>query len=284
MGREKYCREHLLLLDKPLLISVTKRVDAPAWHPLWWSRGLSTSHLLAFWESWPVFKESTSCWALSRHSWCQAFPVCFTVGSLFSEPLPDHAFFLLLWDSAIRSVQNWWLWQLIPIFLSPLAPATVLPFGWLGDPMSMTHSQPWPACHFLDSPLPADVFLSQLQAPTASPGLCRLELFHLWRHLLQTWLSSVVVPPVSLLPRLCAACWGLVGTPACRHLVLCLFPLTSNPPAPSFLSAGHSLATFTGSCPPWPLILPPSLSGKIPIQKQNFYLTLLETIAEAPSG
>ena len=149
-----------------MLQSVPHHLTRLCWLP--WPDGASTSHLgLA---SWRVCGETTSWWALWRSTGCQAFPVCFTVAPLFSEPRPGHAFLLLLWEPCPQVCSE----------MTTPTPGSCFPFS-SGSCWRLTFPVTWGSdvrgpftalsgCCFQDSSLPADLYLSQPQAPTSPLG------------------------------------------------------------------------------------------------------------------
>ena len=123
---------------------------------------------------------------------------------------------------ALRSAQKWQLRPPGPVFLFPPAPADVLPFPWLGDPMSVARSQPWVAVasRTLLFPLTfSSLSLRHPHLPWALPPGAAPSLKALSSDLTSRHTCSYLFAPLS--PH---SCQDIVGTPVCCHLILCLSP------------------------------------------------------------
>ena len=193
-----------------MLQSVPHHLTRLCW--LLWPDGASTSRLgLA---GWRVCGETTSWWALWGSTGCQAFPVCFTVAPLFSELRPGQRSSCCSESPALRSAQKW--------RLQPLGPADILPFRWLGDPMSVAHSQPWMsvASRTLLFPLTfSSLSLRHPHLPWALPPGAAPSLKALSSDLTSRHTCSCLFAPLS--PH---SCQDILGSPVCCHLILCLSP------------------------------------------------------------
>ena len=247
-------------------------------HLCWllWPDGASTSRL-GFLAGWRVCRETTSWWALWRSSGCQAFPVCFTVPPLFSEPcvLPAALRALPLGPSGLPRNDNSDPRVLFSFFLQ------LLPTSYLSGESGIWCS--WPV-HSLEWLLLPGLLSSRLPSPLSapgthtSPGPCHLEPPHLRRHLAQTWAAGILVLLLApLSPHSIKTLWGLQRVATLSSAC----PTPSNPPERSSVSMGESLATLTGSWPRWLLVLLSSLSDRIPVWHQDFHLTLLLTVVWA---